>query len=117
VPYLIVTVPDQDPRRVELADTVVVGRMAPADLVVADAKVSRTHCRLSKSRTGWTVTDLGSSNGTRVGGRLVKAHVLRDGDRIEVGRTALVFEEDVAKAPVGPVPRSSRERRAPRRRR
>lgn len=117
MPHLIVNVPGSDPRRVELEDTVVVGRVEPADLVVEDAKVSRKHCRVSKSRTGWTVTDLGSSNGTRVGGRVVKAHVLRDGDRVEIGRTVLVFHHDPGPKIAAPVRRSARERLSSRRKR
>jgi len=116
VPYLLVQVPDQEPRRVELAEAVVIGRAVPADLVVADAKMSRRHCKVSGSRTGWTVTDLGSSNGTRVGGRAVKAHVLRDGDRIEIGHTVVVFHADAPKAAAAPVRRSARERLSSRRR-
>ncbi len=117
MPHLIVNVPNQEPRRVELLDAVVVGRLAPAEVVVADAKVSRRHCRVSKSRAGWTVTDLGSSNGTRVGGHLVKAHVLRDGDRVAIGRTVLVFEADPQKKFSVPVRRSARERLSSRKRR
>ena len=117
MPQLIVTVPERDPQTVELDDTLVVGRVAPADLVVADAKVSRRHCKVSKSRAGWTVTDLGSSNGTRVAGHVVRAHVLRDGDRIEIGRTTLTFRADPERAPTGPARRPASERLRTRRRR
>jgi pSer/pThr/pTyr-binding forkhead associated (FHA) protein len=118
LPHLIVEVPGKDPQRVQLDDTVEVGRLPPAALVVADPKVSRRHCKVSKSKTGWTVTDLGSANGTRVAGRVVKAHVLRDGDRVEIGRSALVFRGDAQPARVAPVRRSARERlAAPRKRR
>ena len=117
MPHLIVTVPGQDPRRVELEGPLVVGRQEPADLVVPDAKVSRRHCRVSRSGAGWTVTDLGSSNGTRVAGRVVKAHVLRDGDRVEVGHTVLAFHADAEKPAVAPVRRTAREVRPSRRRR
>ena len=110
MPQLIVTVPDRDPQTVELDEAIVVGRVAPAELVVADAKVSRRHCKVSKSRTGWTVTDLGSSNGTRIAGRVVKAHVLRDGDRIEIGRSVLTFRADPERAPTGPARKPARER-------
>ena len=117
MPQLTVTTPETEPRTLELSDTMVVGRVSPADLVVADAKVSRRHCKVSKSRSGWTVTDLGSSNGTRIAGRVVRAHVLRDGDRVEIGRTVLTFHADPERAPTAPARRSARDRLSSRRRR
>jgi DNA-binding CsgD family transcriptional regulator len=42
--------------------------------------------------SGWSLTDLGSRNGTLVrGNRLFGAHALRHGDDIAIGRTKLVF--------------------------
>jgi len=116
VPQLKVIVPDQDPRTVELTGDAVVGRVEPADIVVADPKVSRRHCRFAKSGAGWIVEDLGSSNGTRIGGVAVKSRALRDGDQIEVGRTTLVFEASPARVFEAPVRRSARDRLGARRR-
>jgi pSer/pThr/pTyr-binding forkhead associated (FHA) protein len=39
------------------------------------------------------VVDLGSTNGTTVNGALITEHLLRDGDTIGVGNTAIRFEE------------------------
>lgn len=117
MPHLIVNVPGEEPHRLELVQDVVVGRVAPADVIVADAKVSRCHCTFVKQATGWSVKDLGSSNGTRVSGRVVKTHPLRHGDRVEIGRTVLVFEAAAAKRFDAPVRASARERLASRRRR
>jgi pSer/pThr/pTyr-binding forkhead associated (FHA) protein len=39
------------------------------------------------------VVDLGSTNGTTVNGTIVSEHVLRDGDTIGVGNTAIRYEE------------------------
>lgn len=85
-----------------------VGREAGAEIVLpGDDLVSRAHVRFEQRDGQWTVRDLGSANGTRVGGgrrkrRLgAEAHVLRPGDVIEVGTTLLRFDEDqpVAAAP------------------
>lgn len=115
MPQLRVIVPGLEPRVVELTSDVVVGRMEPADLVLADPKVSRRHCKVARSGAGWVVEDMGSSNGTRVGGVGVKSRPLRPGDRIEVGTSVLVFEVAPAKAFEAPVRKSARERLAERR--
>ena len=53
----------------------------------------RRHAELSRDGSeGWTVVDLGSTNGTEVNGRrITKRTPLEDGDRIAVGGTELVF--------------------------
>ena len=63
-----------------------------ADIAVADATMSRIHAVLEWVGTTWLVRDLGSRNGTRIGGeRLTGQRRLRNGDEIVVGRTRLVF--------------------------
>ena len=49
-----------------------VGRGAHNDVVIADESVSDTHAKLQKRETGWYVVDMGSTNGTYVGGRRVE---------------------------------------------
>jgi serine/threonine protein kinase len=74
--------------------SVVIGRAAECDVVIQDKAVSRKHLRLSYETGGFVAYDLGSSNGTLVNGqRISRACDLRDGDRIQVGRTVLVFRE------------------------
>lgn len=68
------------------------GRMEDNDLVVAGERVSRYHAVVAPSASGFTVTDLRSTNGTLVNDeRVVDSHLLRDGDRIRVGGTEIVF--------------------------
>ncbi|MEJ2870640.1 FHA domain-containing protein [Actinomycetospora sp. OC33-EN08] len=55
----------------DLTRTVELGRDPAAGLVVDHPGVSWRHVRLSPERGGWTVTDLGSTNGTRVDGRRI----------------------------------------------
>jgi pSer/pThr/pTyr-binding forkhead associated (FHA) protein len=50
-----------------------VGRGAHNDIVLADESVSDTHAKLQKRELGWYVVDMGSTNGTYVGGRRVEA--------------------------------------------
>lgn len=69
----------------ELAPNVL-GRSSDSDLIVDDAGVSRSHARLTKNAETWTFEDLGSTNGSFVGGRRVRgAKELRPGDRIQLG--------------------------------
>lgn len=70
----------------------VVGRGEECDLRIVDAQVSRLHCRIEPSREGWVVVDLGSHNGTLLGGKPVDRQLLRDGDQLEVGSAILQFE-------------------------
>lgn len=66
-------------------DDLVIGR-AGADLDVDDRGVSRRHARIARGPDGgWTLVDLGSTNGTFLNGARVHISRLRDGDEIRVG--------------------------------
>jgi len=72
----------------------VVGRSRDCDIVLDDGNVSRRHAELRVGPQGWTIVDLGSTNGVRVNGRrIVQSEALQPGDRIELGATTLQFEE------------------------
>jgi len=71
-----------------------VGRGVDADLRLADTGVSRAHAELRVSGDSVTVVDLGSTNGTVVNGRRVAESELVDGDRLDIGATALVFRSE-----------------------
>ena len=80
-------------RRVQLRDgEFVVGRDAACDLCLADASVSRRHARLVIEGATVRLEDLGSKNGTTVGGELVRGQVVLRGDeRIEFGSVVAVY--------------------------
>jgi pSer/pThr/pTyr-binding forkhead associated (FHA) protein len=62
-----------------------------ADLVVDDAYASPSHAQFSPGDYGWTVADLGSTNGTRLNARRVYGPVvLAKGDEVRIGRTPLL---------------------------
>ena len=70
----------------------VIGRLPECDVVLPDSNVSRRHAELRRKGDGVFVTDLGSTNGTRVNGTPVREQLLASGDEISVGSTKLVFE-------------------------
>ena len=68
----------------------IVGRSADADLTIEDIAVSRQHARIESGRDGFTLLDLNSTNGIFVNGVRVKHHLLRDGDRVQVGTITIL---------------------------
>lgn len=76
------------------ADVVVLGRSLEADMTLPEeASLSRCHIRFERSRAGWTMLDLGSTNGTLLNGVLAAGLVpLIPGDEIGCGRLRLRFE-------------------------
>ena len=71
----------------------VVGRSRDCDIVLEDAGISRRHAEIRPAADGWTIADLGSTNGVVLNGRAVRSrHPLRPGDRIELGSTQITFE-------------------------
>lgn len=68
-----------------------VGRDAPADIVVRDNFLSRSHFQLQCANGVHILTDAGSSNGTYVNGVRLRECVLRPQDAIFAGRTAFRF--------------------------
>jgi len=76
----------------------VVGRSTDNPICIADTSVSRKHIMLRQVGSGWTVSDLGSGNGTLVNGEpIADETVLTNGDVIIMGDTEVTFT-DVANA-------------------
>jgi len=92
--YLVVIEGSERGRRIEVGgDPLVIGRIAPASLVLDDALVSRSHCRVGLVMGEMFVTDLGSSNGTFVaGGRVSGREHIAPGGRLSVGSHVLEHE-------------------------
>jgi FhaA, N-terminal domain/FHA domain len=71
--------------------SVVLGRSREADVRVADVNVSRRHAELRQEGTGYWIVDLGSTNGLEINGKRTDRSRVRDGDRITMGSTEIVF--------------------------
>ncbi len=77
----------------ELSKTAIsIGRAQINDIVLNDARVSRSHARLEIGPTAITIVDLGSSNGTRLNGLPVQRAELKPGDMLNVGSSSLRYE-------------------------
>jgi hypothetical protein len=64
---------------------VTIGRAPDNDVVLVDESVSRKHARIEIGRAGVRVTDLNSTNGTRLNGRPVQSALVEAGDDLEFG--------------------------------
>ncbi len=74
-----------------------IGRDPDCDLVIADLTVSRQHAGLYRYLRGWLLTDLGSTNGTRLNGWRVREPVpVCPGDQVSFGAVTFVFREGAA---------------------
>lgn len=77
----------------------VIGRLPTCDITVALQSVSRRHCALSYSYAAdrWNITDLGSKNGTRLNGSLIKPgdpYPVAIGDKLHLGPNAIHLVEN-----------------------
>ncbi|MBV9818837.1 MAG: FHA domain-containing protein [Solirubrobacterales bacterium] len=72
---------------------VTLGRSRRCDVMVDDANVSRAHAEIRPRGGSWVLSDVGSTNGSRLNGQPVEEpEVLKPGDEIELGTTVLTFE-------------------------
>ena len=72
-------------------ERVVIGRLAESDVVVSDPAASRRHAEIRRQDGQYVISDLGSTNGTRVNEAAIGERTLEEGDRISIGRTVLEF--------------------------
>lgn len=71
----------------------VIGRSRDCDVVLDDAGVSRRHAYIRPADGGWTIEDLRSTNGVLLNNVPLRGvQRLREGDRIALGTTEIVFE-------------------------
>ena len=96
----------------------VLGQSSSCAIKLSDPHVSRRHIALTATPTHVLLMDLGSRNGTRVNGVLVREARLYGGETIQIGRTVIGVESDQARAAnepstFPPPPRAVSEIRVP----
>jgi Nif-specific regulatory protein len=80
--------------RLQPGQNISIGRSSENQIVVREDRVSRKHAQIIHHNGGWSVADLGSRNGTQVGGRSIdQALELRAGDIIVVGSCRILFTD------------------------
>lgn len=74
-----------------------IGREEGNHIRLNDERVSRFHAKLQFDNSEVILTDLESTNGTRVNGNIIHIRRLKAGDRIHIGRSLLLFgsEEEI----------------------
>lgn len=83
-------------------ESFVIGRSSKADLTIPDRSMSRMHARLYLDNGAWYVEDLGSRNGTVLGGRPVNDPArIAHGSVIQIGSTSITLREATRPASSG----------------
>jgi pSer/pThr/pTyr-binding forkhead associated (FHA) protein len=73
------------------ADVVTAGRHPDSEIFLDDVTVSRRHAEFHRSGETFTVSDVGSLNGTYVNRDRIDRVQLTDGDEVQIGKYRLVF--------------------------
>lgn len=79
----------------EEAETTI-GRHDTNIIVIDDLSVSSFHCSVVRDGEKYTIHDLDSTNGVRVGGKKAVVRLLAPGDVVMVGSVQLLFEAEGA---------------------
>jgi predicted component of type VI protein secretion system len=75
----------------QVATPVTVGREEGNLIQLSDERISRYHLKIHENGGAIILTDLQSTNGTRVNGEVISVWRLRPGDIISAGRSVMVF--------------------------
>ena len=75
-------------------ERVTIGRKPGNDIRIDNLAVSRKHALAITILNDSFLEDLGTTNGTYVNGKLIKKHVLKNGDRIVIGKHELKYIEE-----------------------
>src|SRR5438128_6659228 len=75
----------------DLAIPVTIGREEGNALRLNDERVSRFHAKVQTEDNDIILTDLDSTNGTRVNGTAIQIRRLRPGDQVSIGRSMLLY--------------------------
>ncbi len=74
-----------------VATPITIGREEGNTIQLNDDRVSRFHVKIQEDHDKIVLTDLESTNGTKVNGEDISLRILRHGDMIAVGRSVILF--------------------------
>jgi len=83
--------PDRGHSAASTGDELSIGTADGNDLQLTEDTVSRHHCSITVQRGRFLLRDLGSMNGTRLGGFRIESAYLKDGASFRLGRAKLRF--------------------------
>lgn len=89
-PYLVVLAGPRVGEVIPVHQPLLIGREPRSGLHLLDEGVSRRHCTVAPEGKHVRLTDLDSTNGTWIGGKRIRSHLLSDGDRFRVGQTTVI---------------------------
>ena len=82
-------------RHVKLGQSIItIGRHLDSDIVLDNSSVSRQHAQIRWQYDRYILLDLGSKTGTLINNNLISQHLLKNGDVIRLGQSALVYGEE-----------------------
>ncbi len=93
MPHLVLLQKDAQPVIFTITkDTTILGRSSADDVFLTDQSVSREHAKIvALEDGGYEIHDLGAKHPTSVNGMVISHHKLRNGDRIRLGDSVLIF--------------------------
>jgi pSer/pThr/pTyr-binding forkhead associated (FHA) protein len=82
----------------QMTPPITIGREEGNTIQLNDERVSRFHVKIQEDHGKLVLTDLESTNGTKVNGEAIQLRILRFGDMISIGRSVLLFgsREEIA---------------------
>ena len=94
MPHLVLLQKDAQPVIFTITkDTTILGRSSANDVFLTDQSVSREHAKIvALEDGGYEIHDLGAKHPTSVSGMVISHHKLRNGDRIRLGDSVLIFK-------------------------
>ena len=95
--YLVLQLKEFEVKSYEISKKVIrIGRRPSNDVSLTDPFVSRDHAEIvALEGGGYELRDLGGENPVKINGRIISQHRLRDGDKLTMGQSLLIFKTDV----------------------
>ncbi|MBU0478223.1 FHA domain-containing protein [bacterium] len=74
-----------------------IGRSEDNELILEDELVSKLHAKIRPQHEGYVLYDIHSYNGTKIKGKKVLKHILKNNDEINIGKQIINFNQKVGK--------------------